>query len=115
MSYLPEYTQISVDGQTLYVADLDPSGLDGRGNLSFSSKTFGELIKPITTLGKALHEEIKKVHPDETELTMQLTMGIDNGNIFFGLANMSAEAQLAVKFVWKKGENETSSAQKVNN
>lgn len=112
MNNLSGYTPITVDGETLYIAHLITSGPNKICDYSLTSKAFGELIKPVATLGKALHNELEKISPDETELSLQLTMGIDNGNFFFGIANMSAEAQLAVKFVWKKDDKKSSTEEK---
>lgn len=98
--------KITVDGETLYITNLVQAGSGYKDNkinlLELSSNDMQAALKPIVSVCKKITHGMRDLSPDETELTIQLSAGVDGNNLFFALANLSAEAQIAVKYVWKK-------------
>lgn len=99
--------KIEIDGVTLYVEDLREFGRsqDSRSDHRFSVHALTEALEPVARIGQAVGEKMQSLAPDETELTLQLTMGVDGDRLVFGLVKTSAEAMLSVKFLWKKEDN----------
>lgn len=101
MSYTPIYME---NDETLYIKNLDINGHDGRNIFTLSKSDIKKSLKPILSLGQEVKESIKEMAPDEVEITMQVSVAVDNNNFIFCLVNASAEAQLSIKYLWKKEE-----------
>lgn len=102
-------SKVEIDGEIIYVKGLDSSGGkytdDGAlADIISTSTTVQAALKPILNLGRKLKSELRNLEPDETELTIQLSMGVDEDKLFFALADVSAEAQISIKWTWKKDE-----------
>lgn len=104
-----KFTPVTIDNQTIYIANLSSNGPDSISKRTFTADNIKDAFKPILNLGNALKESIKEISPDEVEISMQLSTFINNNTIFFGLVNAGAEAQIAVKYLWKKSESENDS------
>lgn len=105
------FDKIIIDDEPLYIRGLEHHGGgytdDGIVDRVISSNTIQSALKPIVKLSKMVTNELKKINPDETELTIQLSVGIEEGKLFFALADVSAEAQIAIKYTWKKESNDS--------
>ena len=97
-----KYTQINIDNETLYVANVSTSGRDAIFNRNLSEESLKKSFAPVIKFGKSLKEGMQDLTPDEIEIAMQLSLSIENNNLIFALVNTAAEAQLSVKYVWKK-------------
>lgn len=103
--------KVTIDGETLYITDLMHTGKsyinnsknnNGKNDPDFTSDHVQSALKPIVKTCKKITEGMYELAPDEAELTIQLSAGVDNNKLFFALASLNAEAQISVKYIWKK-------------
>lgn len=99
MDYTPIYME---NDEILYLGNLNIDGQDSFKKFHLSSEQIKNSLKPIINLGQDVKEAIKEVSPDQVEITMQVSIGIENNDFIFSLVNSTAEAQLSVKCLWNK-------------
>lgn len=99
MKYTPIYME---NNEMLYIKNLDVNGHDGRKKFKLSKEEIKQSIKPILSLGQEVKDSLNEISPDEVEITMQVSVAVENNNFIFCLVNTSAEAQLSIKYLWKK-------------
>ena len=95
--------KVKIDGDTIYIKGLDSVGgyaQDGIKDL-FTENSLRDALSPIVSLGQKIKQGLQALEPDETELTLQLSVGVEGQKLFFALANASAEAQISLKYVWR--------------
>lgn len=98
--------ELEIDGVSVWINDLQEFGdqpfPDAKKRLSLSEQNFADAIEPIVRICQAIGGKMKTLAPDETEMTVQLTMGLEGDRLVFGLVKTNAEAMISLKFVWKK-------------
>ncbi len=99
MDYTPIYME---NDEILYLGNLEINGQDSFKKFHLSNEQIKNALKPIIKLGQNVKETIKEISPDQVEITMQISIGIENNNFIFSLVNSTAEAQLSVKYLWNK-------------
>lgn len=95
--------KIRIDDDIVYIKGLDSVGgyaQDGIRDL-FTENSLQDALKPIVSLGQKIKQGLQTLEPDETELTLQLSVGVEGKKLFFALADASAEAQISLKYVWR--------------
>ncbi len=97
-----KYTPVCIDDELLYIADLATSGKDVSKDLKFTENDLKKAFSPIMKFGKNLKEGMQELAPDEIEISMQVSLSIENNKFIFGLVNLASEAQFSVKYSWKK-------------
>lgn len=107
---MASFNKITIEGEEIYIKNLNTigGGYSDDGvikDIIESSSTVQAALTPIINLGKKIKAELKNLEPDETELTIQLAVGLDEDKLFFALADVSAEAQVSIKWSWKKSES----------
>lgn len=95
-------TEVNFDGEKIFLDLPKQEGPNGARGLSLTSKELEDMIQPITNFANSITKGFKKIEPDETELTLQLSAHADNGKILLGLVDFGAEAMCSIKFMWKK-------------
>lgn len=98
---MDNYIPVLIDGEELYISGFQSDGYDSFSLRQISSDALKLLLKPVSKIGQAFRSGLKSMEPDEVEMTMQFTMGMENDKLFLGLAKQSAEAQISVKCAWK--------------
>lgn len=100
--------KIKIDDDVIYIKGLDFVGgyaQDGIKDI-FAENSLQDALMPIINLGQKIKRSLQGLEPDETELTFQLSVGVEGKKMFFALADASAEAQISLKYVWR-GANQT--------
>lgn len=99
--------KIKIDDEVVYIKGLESVGggyvADSISDL-FAENSLQDALKPIVSLGQKIKKGLQSLEPDETELTLQLSVGIEGQKLFFALANTSAEAQISLKYVWRSSD-----------
>lgn len=86
--------------KSLYNDEVIDNGVCGR----ITAESLKTALKPVISFGDVLKENIKKISPDETELTFQIKMALSGGKLAFSIVDAEAEAHLAIKFIWRNKE-----------
>lgn len=94
--------EIRIDGCSLFFEKLETSGDDAFAIPSLSADELETALEPIFNIGKGVQTKLSKLAPNDIEISLQLSLAIKNGKVFFIIMNGGIEAQFAVKLVWKK-------------
>lgn len=97
-------TQIRLENDDILFIDLETDGEDWGGLPKLTDEKIQKALAPVIRLGNNLKSSIQDLSPDEIELSMQLSMSLENDNYVFSVVKAAAEAQISVKFLWKKKE-----------
>lgn len=95
--------KLKIDDAVIYIKGLDSVdgyAQDGIKDL-LTENSLQDALKPIVSFGQKIKQGLQVLEPDETELTFQLSVGVEGQKLFFALANASAEAQISLKYVWR--------------
>ena len=93
---------VEIDGNKLYIDGLRTSGNDGVSDMfKIKKEELENALEPIAKIGEAITSTVSNAAIDKVEFSAQLSIGIENNKLVFGLLKASSEAQLSVKFVLK--------------
>lgn len=95
--------KIKIDGDEIYIKGLDFAGGYAQDSIKdiLTENSLQDALQPIIKLGQKIKCGLQGLEPDETELTLQLSVGVEGKKLFFALADASAEAQISLKYVWR--------------
>ena len=97
--------KIKIDDDVVYIKGLDSVGGYEQDSFKdlFLENSLQDALKPIVSLGQKIKQGLQALEPDETELTLQLSVGVESQKLFFALvnANASTEAQITLKYAWR--------------
>ena len=95
--------KLKIDDDVVYIKGLDSVGGYAQDSIKdlFTENSLQDALKPIVSFGQKIKQGLQALEPDETELTFQLSVGVEGQKLFFALANASAEAQISLKYVWR--------------
>lgn len=95
--------KIKIDDDVIYIKGLDFAGGYAQDGIKdfLAENSLHDALMPIINLGQKIKCSLQGLEPDETELTFQLSVGIEGNKLFFVLADASAEAQISLKYVWR--------------
>ena len=98
--------KLKIDEDVVYIKGLDSVGgyaSDGIKDL-LTENSLQDALKPVVSFGQKIKQGLQALEPDETELTLQLSVGIEGKKLFFALADASTEAQISLKYVWRSAD-----------
>lgn len=85
------------------LVEVDEAPADGVELLSIGDRlpSFEDACEAVRKNSMHLLKILEAIDPDEVELTCGIKVGVEGGNIFWGLAKASGEANYEVKIKWK--------------
>lgn len=104
------YKRVEIGEDVLYIKGLDVVSNDAYVNDSIFDKakvsnSLEDALKSVLSLTKVVKNQLEELGSDEVEMTIQLGAGIDGNNLFFGFVDVNMDAQITVKSIWKKKDN----------
>lgn len=95
--------KIKLDDDVIYIKGLDFVGGYAQDSVKdiLAENSLQNALRPIINLGQKIKSGLQELEPDETELTLQLSVGIEGKRMFFALADANADAQISLKYVWR--------------
>lgn len=105
--------RIEIDGYSIYVEDIyqhnpnqyvDDASVAEKA-LKWTAEQINDAMKPAASILNSLRNATQKMAPDEMELSMQFEIALNGEVPVFTIVSAEAAAQVAVKFVWKRGQD----------
>ena len=106
MGYIP----IRTPGGTIWAEIKDTDDAQGHelvGIQDEAVKSFQEATDALKKNAEYLLQVLKALEPEEVEVSFGITVGIEAGTPFFGLAKASGESSYTVTIKWKDNKVES--------